>query len=307
MGEIAGSVNVSERGLIGLLAIYRYRYLSIAQFAKASGLKETFVREILREYERKGFLGAIGNVGIRGQGKTPKLYYLTKKGYELILEASGREEDELGSYKAASTSARWSPIMYHRLATVDLMLAVEAGVMALPDYRLVEMFLEYRREKRAGKMTPETSDYVETPEIPANRLVPDAAFILENVSTGKRGLFFIETDMGTERITTASSEAYSLAEKFRQYERYLTGGQFAKTYAPFGVFRFFTALFVTTTLGRIENIRAGLPSRPDLHPYFRFAVFEDAKEDFFGAVWVSRDVGDLTRGRVVSGDIGKRA
>ena len=87
----AGHVSFSVRALIGLAAIQRYRYLSVEQFARAAGLKPSFVRDLLRDYERRSVLSATGNVGLLGGSKAPKLYYLTETGHMLVAEALGPE------------------------------------------------------------------------------------------------------------------------------------------------------------------------------------------------------------------------
>lgn len=147
---------------------------------------------------------------------------------------------------------------------------------------------------------PETSDFVSDDERPENRIVPDAVFALENLETGARGLFCLETDRGTERLTSGAEGSYSVLEKFRLYERYLRGGRFAARYAGEGTFRHFTLLFVTTSWERIANIRQ-LSSRldPELHPYFKLGLFSEAVSDLCDPIWVSRDARDETRTGIV--------
>ena len=285
------NISVSPTTLLGLLALHRYRLLSVTQFARASGLKPNHVRDVLRIWERQKLLGSIGNVGLRGGSKAPKLYYLTRSGYDLMVEAGGLWPDEIGPYVRAHTGTGWTPVMAHRMATIDLLLSVEEGLQSLPSYRLVRTFHEYRRVKRGpGPAVPETSDYVAEPFNSTTRVVPDAGFVLENVATGKRGLFFIETDRGTERLTSGAEGSYSILEKFRLYERYLQNGRFADTYKELGDFRFFTLLFVTTTRARIENTRSASRSLNEkLHSYFKLATLEDAIAAFFEPIWVTRD------------------
>ena len=295
------SATITENVLEGLLAIHRYRFLSVDQFARASCLKASHVRDVLRTFERKSLLGSIGNVGLRGGAKAPKLYHLTRSGYAAMLEAGGLLEDEIGAYRKAHTANRWTPVMAHRLATIDLLLAAEEGLHAHARYRLVATFHEYRREKkgRHGDQ-PETSDFVAEEEVSENRIVPDAAFILENLETGTRGLFFIETDRGTERLSRGSPGGYSISDKFRLYERYLKGGRFAGTYSAYGSFRFFTVLFVTTTADRIANTRrVSAALDPELHAYFKLAPFEEAKDNFFHPIWWNRDARDPARAGLV--------
>ena len=291
MGRTAGhGIAFSERALVGLTAIHRYRYLSVAQFSEAAGLKPSFVRELLRDLERRSVLGSIGNVGLPGGSKAPKLYYLTESGHRLVSEALGPAGATLRPWRKPHKGTRWSPIMGHRMATVDLLLALQNALAARPDYRLIRDFLEYRRDAGGGRRAqPETSDYVADSDVPENRIVPDAAFILESAASGQRGLFFLEVDMATERIATGIDGAYSVLEKFRQYERYLTGGRFAETYRPWGDFRFFTVLFVTRTEGRLRSVVQSTQTPENrLMSYFCLAVFDKVSRDFLGKHWVSR-------------------
>jgi hypothetical protein len=140
-------------------------------------------------------------------------------------------------------------------------------------------------------------DYVDSPESAENKIIPDAAFILENVQTKKRALFFLEMDMATERISTASpfSHQTSLHRKFSQYDRYLKSFRYTKTYQEFGEFRLFLMLFVTLNEARIENIRRELQDLPEeLGAYYRFTTFEQAMGNFLGATWKSRGLSDLS-------------
>ena len=41
----------------------------------------------------------------------------------------------------------------------------------------------------------ETTDFVAEEEISENKIVPDGAFIIENLTSNKRALFFLEMDM----------------------------------------------------------------------------------------------------------------
>jgi Replication-relaxation len=86
---------LSESALVGLYFIQRYRFLTIAQFGRAAGLKPSFAAELLRTFEARNFLHYFGNVGMHGHGKTPKVYYLTRKGYELLRRESDIPDEGL--------------------------------------------------------------------------------------------------------------------------------------------------------------------------------------------------------------------
>ena len=57
--EMSQSVRMTlmERGLTGLSFIYRHRFLTIAQFARAAGLHYISAANKLRQFERSGLSG----------------------------------------------------------------------------------------------------------------------------------------------------------------------------------------------------------------------------------------------------------
>jgi protein involved in plasmid replication-relaxation len=221
---------LTPAAVLGLFFVQRYRFLTIAQFARASGLSRHRSEDLLRALELRGVLGHFGHVLIPGHGKTPKAYYLKRKGWELLRRESDIPDEFLGSFVETHVEASWSPQMYHRLRLLDLLIALEVQVRLRPRLNLVRTFVEYRRVKRGGRIARETTDFVAAEEISKNRIIPDAAFVLENVETGRPGLFFLEMDMATERIVTRISHDRRLTLRFKieQYDRYLTGGRFAQ-------------------------------------------------------------------------------
>ena len=203
----------------------------------------------------------------------------------------------LGAHKGIHVEARWSPQMYHRLRTVDLMISAEVAVRARPNLTMIKTFLEYKRVKREGRVARETTDYVATPEIAENRIVPDAAFVMENIETKKRGLFFVEMDMATERIVSyiTRDSRITLSYKLAQYDRYLQSLRYRQTYGDLGDFTYFTLLFVTIGEERVDNVRRQVSNLPaDLAQYYRFTTYERAIGDFLGPIWKSRSVSDMS-------------
>jgi hypothetical protein len=289
MAETA--ITLTAANVLGLFFLQRYRFLTIAQFATAAGFSKRYAEDLLHSFGRRGIVGAFGNVMIPGHGKTPKVYYLKRKGWELLRAESDIPEELIGSYSEVHQEASWSPQMYHRLRLLDLFIALELSVRGRDHINLIKTLLEYKRVRRQGRLARETTDFVAAEEIPENRIIPDGAFILENIETGRRALFFVEMDMATERVVTNIShdKKMTLRFKFEQYDRYLQSGRFAKTYTPYGEFRSFLMLFVTFGADRIANIRQALADLPEqLHAYYRFAEFEQATTDLLGPVWLSR-------------------
>ena len=80
--------SLTDRGALGLLCIQRYRFLTINQFARVTGLHHSRAADKLRVFEQHGLLGYFGNTRLAGHGKTPKAYFLTRKGFDLLREES---------------------------------------------------------------------------------------------------------------------------------------------------------------------------------------------------------------------------
>jgi hypothetical protein len=66
---------------------------------------------------------------------------------------------------------------------------------------MVKTFLEYRMVKRGSRIERETTDYVADEQIGDNRIVLDAAFIVENIETNKRAMFFLDGNRANRRIS----------------------------------------------------------------------------------------------------------
>src|SRR3954454_19660315 len=149
----------SARGLIltdsvvlGLFFIQRYRFLTIEQFARVSAMHRETASKQLRALELHRLLGHYGNITLPGYGRTPKAYFLTRKGWEILSRESDIPPEVIGTHKEIKVEARWSPQMYHRLRTVDLMISAECAVRERPHLHMIKTFLEYRRTKRGTQV-----------------------------------------------------------------------------------------------------------------------------------------------------------
>ena len=298
------NITLTKHALLGLFFIHKYRFLTTAQYAKVTELSRNVASSNLRRMERLNWLGHIGNTPIAGQGKTPKTYYLKPKGYEALLAHSGRSEEELGSFVKAHTGINWSPIMYHRIDTVSVLMQMHLETRRTPDLRLIGTRLEYVRKKVGSKLQAETTDTYQGHQSKIVRIVPDGAFAIENVSTGGRALFFLELDRDTEPITS-SGLRNSIIGKFQKYDGYMQSLKFRETYKEWGNFQNFVCLFVTpegkgTPPHRLDNIRtASRGVGQGFDKFYRLGTFESACEHFYNDRWRSRDADDKTGYRLV--------
>jgi Replication-relaxation len=195
----------------------------------------------------------------------------------------------------SDVQATWTPHMYHRLRIIDVLISAEIAIRNRPHLTMVKVFVEYRMRRRGGAPARETTDVVDGEESSENKLVPDAVFIMENVETAKRALFFIEMDMGSERIIShlPRDHRITLHYKLAQYDRYLKSLRYSQTYGEYGEFRSFILLFVTLSFERMGNILRHVQDLPmELSPYYRFTTLNEAMGDLFGPIWKSRSLSD---------------
>jgi hypothetical protein len=75
--------------------------------------------------ERWGLIGWFGFVGIPGQGKAPKVYYLRRKGYDILCSEARVFADQIEPF--SDVQAAWTPYMYHRLRIIDCLISAEVA------------------------------------------------------------------------------------------------------------------------------------------------------------------------------------
>jgi protein involved in plasmid replication-relaxation len=194
----AGLRTLSAGTLTGLSFMQKYRFLTIAQFARIAGFSVYHSAEVLRGLERWGLIGWFGFVGIPGQGKAPKVYYVRRKGFDILCSEDPQFADQMEPF--SDVQATWTPHMYHRLRIIDLLISAEMAIRGRPHLRMVKVFVEYRMRKRGTAPARETTDFVGTEETSETKLVPDAAFIMENIETGKRALFLLRWIWGVRGL-----------------------------------------------------------------------------------------------------------
>src|SRR4051812_29445245 len=193
-----GRLSLTEGSIRALACMHMYRFLTIPQFARISGVSYKHGAEVLLSLERLEAVGYIGYTSIPGKGKTPKVYLLKRRGFSYLAQAADVPGIEVKAFRETHKDLVWNPAMHHRIRIIDCFLALEQSVAKRPQLTIQKILLEYRRSK--GSLDRETTDYVSEPRSTDTRIVPDGVFVLANRESGRRGLFFVEMDMGTERV-----------------------------------------------------------------------------------------------------------
>lgn len=290
--------------LCALTSILRYRYLTVNQVATICGLRPKSASELLLRLERQKLLSSFGNVGIRGYGKTPKVYFVTKRGHGFLAEEFEVAGNDVPPFQAVNITSRWSPLMFHRIATLDVLSFVERDCSSLCEYQLLGTLVEYRRQRIGSRWRKETTDFVANTTDPADIIVPDAGFALRHQASGKAALFLIEVDCGTMRLDTSFEDegVATFTAKLAQYDRYLASGRIKDRHPQLGQFNGFHLLTVTTSTQRIANMRAAAASlSPQFHKFFRFCTFDQVRQSILHEDWLSRDHADHNTYRLIRG------
>jgi hypothetical protein len=287
-------MNFSDDDLVMLFYLQKYNFLTINQAVRAIDNDRSYqvVGRRLRAMADTGYVGFFGGHKV-GFANVPKVYYLTKKGFEFLLD-NEMPLELLGSYKEKSNPS-WSSQTKHRLFLVDVFLSLESGVRRNQHLDLVKVFLEYNRVKEGNRVVFETTDFVSDKETSENKIVPDGAFVLKSLRTNNRVLFFVEMDMGTEGVISRVSKDINvnLYERIKKYDKYLVSGNYVRKYKLLGNFDHFVLLFITLSEKRMENIRGKLFDLPDkFHQYYMFNTYDVVVNDFFNNQWRVRSVED---------------
>jgi hypothetical protein len=127
----------------------------------------------------------------------------------------------------------------------------------------------------------------------ADRIIPDAVFIITHKESGKTLLFFLEVDMGTETIASANRNHKDIRQKVVNYQNLFRSDDY-KYYES--VFRSglsgFRLLFLSNTASRMKSLCNLVKNMPPSNFVWLMDQDQMFKNGLFGKRWVK---GGLTR------------
>jgi|GEM_PF-4427735 len=156
--------------------------------------------------------------------------------------------------------------LVHTIKLNDVRIAFVKGCQNSGIIRLLEFIPEYKKMSiRPSKNENKGYDGNGEEEEAESRLttkkhiIPDGVMCLENPSLGKKALFFIEVDLGTEKITTTKKDQYSLLKKMLVYREWLQNPKYEEYSEYFGYeFTGFRVLVIMNAETRIQKLRKEL-------------------------------------------------
>ena len=257
------------------------RMATIEQFAHASSLSKKHAGDFLHFHYRHGHLGMCGGRSYDGHGRVPKVYYFTRKGWKHFTE----EEINLGEFVNVKPKKPWTQTLPHRLQIVSNYQDLGTGLALSRRGWINDVLFDFRTAKYRGKTRKETTDFVSDQMANDTKIVPDAAMHISR-SLEQSGLFFLETDMGTELLNPSPATDQTLLAKIRQYERYYDSGHYQDRYRNWGNFSAFFLLIATKRREHAKKI--AFLKDEELHISNQFmlvSTHEEIRRDPFDKVW----------------------
>jgi hypothetical protein len=242
---------VTERDVDLLLSLYKYRYLTSSQVRRLHFPSQQTANRRIRALEVALYVGAAFVPGLE-----ERLLCLRRKGADVVAERLRVVPEKLG-WKKNLGMPKDPYFVRHFAAVNDFRIALTTACEARDDLLLLGFIPESEGVRTPkGMVRKYLRDVVSDVRSPNDTIThtPDGVFALQK--NGKSALFFLEIDRGTETITDGEK---GFLKTIRFYLHYLLRGGFERYGADFSVtdpFRVFRVLVVTTSLRRLENIRA---------------------------------------------------
>ncbi len=216
--------------------------------------------------------------------------------YPVLLREGGKGEYVYHLKKRSNTTLT---ALRHMLQLNDVRIAFELACGKSDEINLVEFIPEYRGKYRDdGRPGRAVEDSVAVRGGFGQNaiLIPDAVVCLENATTAKRALFFLEVDLGSEKLVAEGRGKYSVIKKMLLYREYLNNRGFER-YSDLFRFRFkgFRVLTVMNNSQRIQRLRRELTQRGIKRFVWLAEVSTINKQTLFEKVWLAADANDNNR------------
>jgi len=224
---------LKERDIDVVEAVHRHRVLRQNQLQALFFGSQTRAQARLEKLYDHGFLERKFLPVARGEGRSPTLYVLDKRGAELLRTERGY--DDITWY--ASSRDLKADFLEHTLAINDILVAVTLACRR--EEYVLETWQTETQLKAAYDYVSVRSERGHAQRVP---VVPDSYFTI--IARERRHPFFLELDRGTMQIKRFKT-------KVQAYREYFRGGGYEKRFGR----KSLRVLTVTTGAVRLENLK----------------------------------------------------
>jgi hypothetical protein len=239
------------RDISVMTGILKYRLLTTTMAAILYFSSIKTAKRRLRMLNEVGLLGRFARHAV-GVGRSEYVYFVTQKGVSFLIDNGVALTSSCEPKRLSSGNHGF---IEHMLGINEFLVRLEAACARdggfISEFRLCDRIpgAGLRSQRSDADMTLHSTGDID--------LIADAVFSIEN-NFGKKLLFFLEYDRGTEIVGNASvASSGTISDKIRRYITAYDSEEYTKFNALFNhEFRSFRTLFVTTSGKRAENIIA---------------------------------------------------
>ncbi len=189
----------------------------------------------------------------------------------------------------------------HTIELNKMRIAFEKASQESDKIKLIDFIPEYKGKIEKGKIKRLVEQEVLLPDgIGKTTLIPDAVICLENERTKKKGLFYLEVDLGTEKITTGNKDDYSLLKKMMVYKEYVKSKKYKKYNDVYNYdFNGIRVLSVMDSSTRIRSLRRELFNKGIKKFIWLTESSEISTSTVFSKIWLMANIEDSNKYSII--------
>ena len=219
--------------------------------------------------------------------------------YPVLLKEGGK--GEFVYHVGKKPKLVYSKVL-HTLELNKIRIAFEKACEQTENIKLIDFIPEYKGQVEKGKIKRLVEQEVVLQDGVKTTLIPDAVLCLENKNTNRKALFYIEVDLGTEKITTGKRNEYSLLKKMLVYKEYVKDEKYKKyssvNYYEYE-FRGIRVLSVMDSSTRIRSLRRELFNQGIKKFIWLTESSEISAGTVFSKIWLMANIEDNNRYSII--------
>ena len=220
--------------------------------------------------------------------------------YPVLLKEGGK--GEFVYHVGKKPKLVYSKVL-HTIELNKIRIAFEKACEQSENIKLIDFLPEYKGKVEKGKIKRLVEQEVSLPDgIGKTTLIPDAVICLENKRTKKKGMFYLEVDLGTEKIITGNKDKYSLLKKMMVYKEYVKGEKYKKynsvNYYDYD-FRGIRVLSVMDSTTRIRSLRRELFNKGIKKFIWLTESSEISTSTVFSKIWLMANIDDNNKYSII--------
>ncbi len=218
--------------------------------------------------------------------------------YPVLLKEGGK--GEFVYHVGKKPKLVYSKVL-HTIELNKIRIAFEKACEMNEKIKLIDFLPEYKGKVENGKINRLVEQEVLIADgMEKTTLIPDAVICLENMENSKKGLFYLEVDLGTEKITTGNKKDYSLMKKMLVYKEYVKDEKYKKYNDIYNyTFKGVRVLSVMDSSTRIRSLRRELFNKGIKKFIWLTESSEISTSTVFSKIWLMANIEDNNKHSII--------